>query len=118
MQIWVYLLRCADGAFYVGTHRGPDPADREAEHNAGVRREAWTYERRPVKLVWTSEFEDPFEAVAFERQLKGWSRAKKEALIRGDWNAIRAHARRRSRPAEEAPEPRRPRPPRRVKEGG
>ncbi len=74
-----------------------DPAVREAEHNDGLDRHAYTYARRPVRLVWTEEFEDPTQAVAFERKLKGWSRAKKEAVIRGDWQALPGLARRRSR---------------------
>lgn len=103
MQIWVYILRCADESYYVGSHRGPDPADREAQHNAGMDPKAWTYSRRPVTLVWCTEFEDPLQAVAFERRLKGWSRAKKEAVISGDWKALPTLARRRSRPAGETP---------------
>ena len=97
MKVWVYILRCADDAYYVGSHRGDDPKDREAQHNAGLDPKAWTYSRRPVALVWAGEFEDPLEAIAFERQLKRWSRAKKEAVIRGDWAALPALARRRSR---------------------
>jgi putative endonuclease len=105
MQIWVYILKCADGSYYVGSHRGPDPAVREAEHNDGLDPHAYTYTRRPVQLVWSDEFEDPTQAVLFERKLKGWSRAKKEAVIRGDWQALPGLARRRSRPVEEAPKP-------------
>jgi putative endonuclease len=97
MQIWVYILRCADDAYYIGSHRGDDPKDREAQHNAGLDPKAWTYSRRPVALVWAGEFEDPLEAIAFEQQLKRWSRVKKEAVIRGDWAALPALARRRSR---------------------
>jgi putative endonuclease len=106
MRIWVYILICADDSFYVGSHRGPDPVVREAEHNDGLDRYAYTYARRPVRLVWTEEFEDPTQAVAFERKLKGWSRAKKEAVIRGDWQSLPGLARRRSRPSDESPKPR------------
>ena len=107
MQIWVYILKCADASYYVGSHRGSDPTDREAEHNDGLDRRAYTFTRRPVQLVWSEEFEDPTQAVLFERKLKGWSRAKKEAVIRGDWRALPGLARRRSRPAGESPRPRR-----------
>ena len=72
----------------------------------GLDRYAYTYARRPVRLVWTEEFEDPTQAVAFERKLKGWSRAKKEAVIRGDWQSLPGLARRRSRPSDESPKPR------------
>nr|WP_295111754.1 GIY-YIG nuclease family protein [uncultured Caulobacter sp.] len=85
---WVYILRCADGMYYVGSHRGQDPAVRVAEHNAGLDAKAFTYKRRPVELVWAGEFQFITDAIAFERQLKGWSRAKKEAVIRGDWEAL------------------------------
>lgn len=97
MQIWVYILKCADDSYYVGTHRGPDPLVRESAHNDGLDPRSYTYKRRPVALVWCTEYEDPLQAVQFERQLKGWSRAKKEAVIRGDWAALPALARSRSR---------------------
>lgn len=103
MRIWVYILECADGAFYVGSYRGDDPAEREAEHNDGRDPKAWTYSRRPVKLVWCTEFEDPGQAVACERQLKGWTRLKKQAVIRGEWATLPALARRRSRANGETP---------------
>ncbi|NQE62846.1 GIY-YIG nuclease family protein [Caulobacter sp. RHG1] len=85
---WVYILRCSDGLYYVGSHRGPDPAARVGEHNAGLNPKAFTYKRRPVELVWAGDFQFITDAIAFERQLKGWSRAKKEAVIRGDWDAL------------------------------
>ena len=103
MQIWVYILKCADDSYYVGSHRGPDPAIREAEHNDGLDRYAYTYARRPVRLAWSEEFEDPTQAVAFERKLKGWSRAKKEAVINGEWKLLPDLSRRRSRPVDETP---------------
>ena len=96
MDAWVYMLRCGDGAHYVGSHRGPDCADRAASHNAGVDRKAYTYRRRPVELVWCERFDLALDAISVERQLKGWSRAKKTALILGDWSTIKALAR--SRP--------------------
>ncbi len=85
---WVYILRCADGMYYVGSHRGSDPAVRVAGHNAGLDPKAFTYKRRPVELVWAGDFQFITDAIAFERQLKGWSRAKKEAVIRGEWDAL------------------------------
>ncbi|WP_184718109.1 GIY-YIG nuclease family protein [Caulobacter sp.] len=85
---WVYILRCSDGLYYVGSHRGPDPAVRVSEHNAGLDPKAFTYRRRPVELVWAGDFQFITDAIAFERQLKGWSRAKKEAVIQGAWEAL------------------------------
>jgi predicted GIY-YIG superfamily endonuclease len=83
----VYLLRCSDGAYYVGSTRATIE-QRVAQHEAG-HFGGFTAERRPVSLVWHQEFQRITDAIAAERQLKGWSRAKKEALIRGDWAAIR-----------------------------
>ena len=50
---FVYILRCADGSYYVGSHRGTDINVRVAEHNAGKHSNAWTFKRRPVELVWS-----------------------------------------------------------------
>ncbi len=92
-MFWVYMVRCADGSYYVGSHRGEDPALRVAQHNDGLDVRAYTYSRRPVTLVWSQDYPLAFDMVAWERRLKGWSRAKKEALIRGDWCAIQRLAR-------------------------
>jgi len=86
MQIFVYMLRCADGSYYVGSARG-DLDHRIAEHNTGALG-GYTSSRRPVELVWHQEFEDPHDAVSAERQIKGWSRKKKEALIAGDFEQL------------------------------
>lgn len=89
----VYILRCADGSYYVGSARkGLDR--RVSEHNDGLFG-GHTSRRRPVTLVWAEHFPDIMDAIAVERQIKGWSRAKKEALIRGDFAQIRALASRR-----------------------
>ena len=85
---WVYMLKCADGRYYIGSHRGADVGVRVSQHQFGTDPKAFTYRRRPVELVWASEFPDAVQAIAVERQLKGWKRAKKEALIRGDWREI------------------------------
>lgn len=87
MQIFVYMLKCRDGSYYVGTARG-DLERRVQEHNSS-RFGGYTSTRLPVELVWAQEFEDPIEAVAQERRLKGWRRAKKEALIAGDFEALK-----------------------------
>ena len=86
MSYIVYILFCADGSYYTGsTH---DMQRRLFEHQEGLSPAAYTFRRRPVKLVWTEEVETFDEALLHEHQIKGWSRAKKEALIRGDFQAI------------------------------
>jgi putative endonuclease len=93
----VYILRCADGSYYVGSARlGIER--RVSEHNNG-HYGGYTSKRLPVELVWSGHFPDIADAVAVERQIKGWSRAKKEALIRGDFAALPGLAQRRSRTA-------------------
>jgi putative endonuclease len=100
MPAFVYILRCADGSYYVGSTRGESVERRFAEHEAGIY-VGYTATRRPVTLVWSAEFERILEAVHFERRVKGWSRAKKEARIRGDWDGLPPLARRRAgRPRE------------------
>jgi len=94
MGIFVYMLRCSDGSFYVGSATGDDLSPRIVQHNAGYYR-GYTFTRRPVVLVWSEHFDRITDGIAAERQIKGWSRAKKEALIRSDWAAIIRLAQRR-----------------------
>ena len=104
MTVYVYMLRCRDGRYYVGSTRG-SLERRVAEHNAGAFG-GYTASRRPVELVFHQGFANATDAIAAERQLKGWSRAKKEALIRGDYEALKVLARNRTdRPAEGPPHP-------------
>jgi putative endonuclease len=107
MLAWVYMLLCADGSYYVGSSRHEDLGIRISEHEAGTYA-GYTKSRRPVRLVWCEHFPQITDAVLFERQLKGWSRAKKEALIRGDWDAVHALARRRAGAPRLNPRPSRP----------
>ena len=93
MGAFAYMLQCADGPFYVGSATGDDLSRRIAEHETGA---FPGYTRRPVRLVWSEHFDRITDAIAAERKIKGWSRAKKEALIKGDWNAIQQLARRRA----------------------
>ena len=86
MSFWTYMLHCADRSFYVG--HTDDLERRIAEHHHGEMA-GYTATRRPVTLVWSDEFPSRYEALQAERQIKGWSRAKKLALIRGDWALIR-----------------------------
>jgi len=90
---FVYILRCADNSFYVGYAR--DPSKRVEAHNSG-RGAAYTFNRRPVELVYSEAHPARHAALRRERQLKGWSRKKKEALIRGDFDGLRILSRRRN----------------------
>ena len=84
------MLHCADQSFCVG--HTDDLDVRIATHMSGEFG-GYTSTRLPVKLVWSEEFPSRYEAIAAERQIKGWSKAKKLALIRGDWALISALAR-------------------------
>ena len=86
LHFWVYLLRCSDGSNYVG--HSDDLERRLDEHQAGTH-EGYIRKRRPVRLVWSEAISSREEALAFERRIKGWTRAKKDALIIGDWARIK-----------------------------
>ena len=85
MHFWVYLLRCSDRSYYAG--HTDDMEARLWHHQQGLGSD-WTRRRRPVELVWCEALPTRDEAFAFERRIKGWSRAKKEALIAGDWDRV------------------------------
>ena len=90
MSFWVYMLRCADGRYYTGH---TDDLDRRmAEHEHGGFCD-YTSRRLPVTLVWKEAFQTRIEALEAERRVGGWSRAKKEALIRGAWTEVSIFAR-------------------------
>ena len=76
------MLKCADGSYYL--RHTDDRERRMGMHDQGTV-PGYTTMRRPLALVWSQEFATREEALAAERQIKGWSRAKKEALVRGDW---------------------------------
>ena len=92
MNSYVYMLRCADGSYYVGKTDRP-LAERIGDHGAGLGGR-YTSSRRPVTLVWSQDFDRYSDAVAAERQIKGWRRVKKEALIRGEWVQLPESAKR------------------------
>ncbi len=94
MGAFVYMLRCADGSFYVGSATGDDLTRRIAEHQSG-HYHGYTSTRRPVSLVWSEHFARITDAIEVERKVKGWTRAKKEALIKGDWGVIEQLSKRR-----------------------
>jgi len=85
MAFYVYILRCADGSYYTG-HTDALEA-RVAAHQRGEI-PGYTETRCPVELVFAQEFSSREEALGRERQVKGWSRVKKEALIAQDWERL------------------------------
>ncbi|HYG47441.1 MAG TPA: TrmH family RNA methyltransferase [Allosphingosinicella sp.] len=85
MSFWTYILRCSNGVYYTGH---TDDIDRRvAEHQSGAIR-GYTYDKRPVEFMWAEEFPTRAEALEAELRVKGWSRAKKEALIAGNWKRL------------------------------
>ena len=100
MPYVVYILECSDGTYYTGS--ASDLSERLWQHETGASPSAYTFSRRPVKLVWTSEEIRRYsDALRFERQIKGWSRAKKQALIRDDWDEIHEVVKRERRQREQ-----------------
>ncbi|HUI97941.1 MAG TPA: GIY-YIG nuclease family protein [Xanthobacteraceae bacterium] len=95
MGAFVYMLRCSDDSLYVGSATGDDVTTRIEGHNAGAFPGSYTWSRRPVTLIWSKHFERITDAIAVERQVKGWSRTKKLALASGDWERVRLLAKRR-----------------------
>src|SRR5436309_16065185 len=96
------MLRCSDGSYYVG--HTDELESRVAKHQAGEV-EGYTSKRRPVELVWAQETATREEALAAEMRIKGWGRAKKEALIEGDWERISVLAKSRTGKNTVRPEP-------------
>jgi putative endonuclease len=82
---WMYILQCSDGSYYVGST--VDVEKRVWQHQQGEGAK-YTSKRLPVELVFAEEFPRIDEAFQREKQVQGWSRAKKEALIRGDYDAL------------------------------
>jgi putative endonuclease len=99
---YLYILRCADGKYYVGTTR-KSLEERLGEHNAGLHK-GFTADRCPVTMVFAQHFQTITDAVATERQVKGWSRAKKEAMINGEWNRLPELSRRKIIRSSQSPE--------------
>ena len=84
---YVYILECNDKSYYTGITN--DLERRIIEHNTGFVKGCYTYTRRPVILKYYSHFFDVNQAIALEKQIKGWSRKKKEALFIEDWDKIK-----------------------------
>lgn len=100
MDKWyVYILRCADGSYYTGVTNNPER--RLTEHQSGYHKGCYTYARRPVSLVFCEDFQRPETAIDVEKQIKGWSRKKKEALIAEEFNLLKELAKCRNQTSHE-----------------
>lgn len=84
---FVYIVECSDGLYYTGVTN--DIERRLVEHNEGIHKTSFTYKRRPVTLRYWLRFSDINHAIAWEKQVKGWGRKKKEALFKEDWDEIK-----------------------------
>ena len=87
---YVYIIECSDSSYYTGVTN--DLERRLYEHNEGETSNSYTAKRRPVTLKFVATFWDPMQAFAFEKQIKGWSRKKKEALFNEDWELIKYYS--------------------------
>ena len=85
MPFWVYILKCNDGSYYTG--HTDNLEGRVAVHQEG-RLGGYTKSRRPVTLIFSEQLGTRVEAVEMEQRIKGWSRKKKEATMRGDWKEV------------------------------
>lgn len=85
-QYFVYILECSDNSYYTGFTSNLQI--RFLSHINGNDEDSYTYSRRPVELKWFEIFQDPRQAIAVEKQIKGWSRRKKKALIEKDWEKL------------------------------
>lgn len=83
---YVYILQCADGSYYTGVTN--DIERRFYEHQEGLIGGCYTHNKRPVELMHVEEFRDIVEAISREKQIKGWSRQKKKALIAGNYQKL------------------------------
>jgi len=85
-QSYVYILKCSDSTYYTGVTS--NLTQRMFQHNTGFYPDCYTFSRRPVALVFYAEFTDINFAIEKEKQIKKWSKAKKEALIRGEYDTL------------------------------
>ena len=91
-MFWVYILKCADSSYY--TSHTDNLENRFLQHSKKLIPSCYTATRLPVALVFFQTFETRYEALSLERQIKGWSRRKKEALIADDWNLLSKYSKR------------------------
>ena len=86
---WIYILECCDSSYYVGSTK--DLKRRLSQHQDGIGAN-YTTKRLPVKLVYREEYDRVADAFYREKQVQGWRRAKREALINGDPDLLPALA--------------------------
>jgi len=91
MIFYIYILKCRDGSYYTGHTDNLEM--RLTQHEDRAFPDCYTATRLPVELVYSQELTTREEALAAERQIKGWSRKKKEAMMRGDWDEVSRLAR-------------------------
>jgi putative endonuclease len=82
---WMYILKCADDSYYVGSTRNLDL--RLSQHKSG-KGSRYTSGRLPVDLVYGEEYDRVADAYSREKQIQNWGRAKREALINGNQEAL------------------------------
>jgi len=85
-QYYVYIVKCSDKSYYTGVTNNIER--RIYEHNSGTKRQSYTFNKRPVELVWFEAFLNIGEAILIEKKIKGWSRRKKESLISENWDKL------------------------------
>ena len=85
-KYYVYMLKCADGFIYVGFTNNIER--RIIEHEKGLNKNCFTFERRPLELIFYQDFNDVEQAIYFEKKIKKWSRKKKQALADGDYEML------------------------------
>ncbi|MBV4360322.1 GIY-YIG nuclease family protein [Pinibacter aurantiacus] len=93
----VYILKCRDDSYYVGVTNNLER--RLYEHNEGFNDHCYTNDKRPVVLVYSELYSDIKRAILREKQLKGWSRKKKEALFNSDWEQIKQLSKSKNNPS-------------------
>jgi putative endonuclease len=86
--IYLYVLKCNDDSFYIGITNNLDK--RVLEHNSGINTDSYTYNKRPVELVYHTYFTNYELAFEWETKIKKWSKAKKQALIDGDFDLLKS----------------------------
>ena len=87
LDFYVYILRCSDGSYYTGQTDNIEA--RISAHKQGLIKTCYTYKKRPVEVVFSDTVSSRGEALEAERQIKSWSRKKKEALIAGDFDLLK-----------------------------
>lgn len=85
-MLYVYILKCSDNSYYVGVTNNLE--SRFFQHQEGVNKTCYTYSRRPLELKYFEIIENNLQAIKREKQIKGWTRIKKEALINQNWENL------------------------------